>query len=593
MAPSYRTATQTRRGNRGGYPEHDDFEGLPVRQWRHDWVNIAPPKPQKPVQKNDRWSIDLPYGMPKDYHLLPPHSQELLRATRSGRLYKRAPPPEEEEPEVEGAERVEKKEDPVTVGFMAKLWKQVPRNVEVPTTSHLAKRHKNTVTRQPKAAPISAEITGPTVTRATVRRMDAAGNPYEQTITLAEGQEVDGQIISTSVVPAPAITSGDAAAQQSTPARRRPPPPKRRAKGPGRGRKKARQPLPPPLTTRSAQPSLPFVDGPGDVKPQLADANGAEGEAVINHDSEMADGPEGDEGEGDEGDEDSAAGGVASGAGNDENSNNIQGGDETLNMGTNTENDRNMEDSSDAQEVIRPSSIEEPEPEPAEEMVTEEHVVTNPHIHHMNPFHLVPPHALLHLTSPRHEGSPLKNEILQSPIGPSPTLSPVEPESRSGRETRPQNGVDSVGDMCFASSLQSVNDSSSELSTPNLSIGNGVEGDVSTDAADNDPVEGVETTVRLGARESRKESRMTPSSGHSVNSPTGTGRLPSLRQASTVPTPPAAAPGSEADNDMLDLIGGLERELDRQAGVSSGAATPGAPTTTGNSTPNGTSPTPG
>jgi hypothetical protein len=28
MSKQFRTATQTRRGARGGYPEHDDFEGM-------------------------------------------------------------------------------------------------------------------------------------------------------------------------------------------------------------------------------------------------------------------------------------------------------------------------------------------------------------------------------------------------------------------------------------------------------------------------------------------------------------------------------------------------------------------------------------
>lgn len=229
------------------------FPGLPVRQWRQEWVNVAPSLPQESNQQADRWAVELPFGMPKESHLLPPHTQELLRAARSGRLYKRAAPAEEEEPDPEvDAVKGEKKEwEPPSEGYMVKLWKQVPRTAENPTVSHLAKRHKNTVTLTARAAaaPVAA---GPTVIRATVRRIDAAGNPYEQTVTLSEGQQVDGEIISTTVVPAPSAAAGALPVQQATPARRRPPPPKRKAKGIGRGRKKGRLPLPLPATRSQA-----------------------------------------------------------------------------------------------------------------------------------------------------------------------------------------------------------------------------------------------------------------------------------------------------------------------------------------------------
>ena len=87
---------------------------------------------------------------------------------------------------------------------------------------------------------------GPTTTKATVRRIDAAGNPYTQEVTLNEGQPVDGEIISTTVVAAPVP---NAAVEASvTPVRRRPPPPKRKPKGPGRGRKKK---LPLPASTHA------------------------------------------------------------------------------------------------------------------------------------------------------------------------------------------------------------------------------------------------------------------------------------------------------------------------------------------------------
>jgi hypothetical protein len=240
------------------------YTGLPVRQWRQEWVSVAPSSQQEMTQQGDRWAVELPYGMPRESHLLPPHTQELLRAARSGRLYKRPAPTEEEEPDAEiDTVKGEKKDwEPASDGYMVKMWKQVPRNAENQTISHLAKRHKNTVTLASRAA--VPQAAGPTVTRATVRRIDAAGNPYEQTVTLAEGQQVDGEIISTTIVPAPAAAQGELGVQQTTPARRRPPPPKRKAKGPGRGRKKGKLPIPIPATRSQAT----NADGTPAVKPE-------------------------------------------------------------------------------------------------------------------------------------------------------------------------------------------------------------------------------------------------------------------------------------------------------------------------------------
>ncbi|KAI0384585.1 hypothetical protein F5Y04DRAFT_248660 [Hypomontagnella monticulosa] len=312
MAPNFRPNTQTRRGNRSGYVEHDDFEGLPVRQWRQEWVKVAPPQPSDTTQKNDVWAIELPHGMPKDSHLLPTHTQELLRAARSGRLYKRPLPTEEEEvdPDATLAEKPEKKEeDPSTKGYQVKIWKQVPRNAEGPTVSHLAKRRKGIITLSSNLP--AGTSSGPTVMKATVRRLDAAGNPYTQEITLNEGQQVDGEIISTTVVPAPvAPTNGDASVA-ATPVRRRPPPPKRKPKGPGRGRKKK---LPLPATTRPEAPNAGTSTTSDGTKPSGAETDdikpGDQSESK-NQDSEIADDDDGDDGEddgddgedGDEGDE--------------------------------------------------------------------------------------------------------------------------------------------------------------------------------------------------------------------------------------------------------------------------------------------------
>jgi hypothetical protein len=181
--------------------------------------------------------------MPKDTPLLPPHSQELLRAARSGKLYKRAAATEEEDADADAAgEKNEKKEEVRSEGYSTRIWKPLPRNEERELVSHLAKRRKGTIMLPSKA--VLSQTSGPTITRATVRKIDAAGNPYEQTMTLEEAQKVDGEIISTSIVPAPTAAAGELPSQQATPVRKRQPPPRRKAKGPGRGRKKKLLPLP-------------------------------------------------------------------------------------------------------------------------------------------------------------------------------------------------------------------------------------------------------------------------------------------------------------------------------------------------------------
>ncbi|KAL6404985.1 hypothetical protein AUP68_11824 [Ilyonectria robusta] len=263
-------------------------EGLPVRQWRHDWVNVAPPPQQEQQQQNDIWSIDVIHGMPKDSHLLPTHSQELLLAARSGRLYKRPAPVEEEEADPEAIpEKPEKKEeDDSAKGYSIKLWKQIPRNVEAPAVSHLAKRRKNTVTIASKTIEDK-----PTVTRVTVRKVDAAGNPYTEEVVLGEGRQVEGEIISTRIEAAPAlIAQAPVAAPQN--ARKRPNPPKRKSRaGPGRGKKRGRIPLLGAGQPVAAAAPINGAAAPAAVKPEpTGDNHGStNGDGDKAQDHEMAD----------------------------------------------------------------------------------------------------------------------------------------------------------------------------------------------------------------------------------------------------------------------------------------------------------------
>ncbi len=204
------------------------------------------------TSQNDIWAIELPHGMPKDSHLLPQHSQDLLRAARSGKIYKRPAPVEEEEADAEpvlGDKPEKKEDDPKDRGFTAKAWKQIPRHMEGPDIEYLAKRRKGLVTVSSK---VPAAPAAPTLTKATVKRVDAAGNEYVQDVVVPQGQQLEGEVISQTIIPdSNAII--ESTTVQPTPPRRKGPVSKKKSKGSGRGRKK-----------KSAAPtSVPLVT-PGD-----------------------------------------------------------------------------------------------------------------------------------------------------------------------------------------------------------------------------------------------------------------------------------------------------------------------------------------
>lgn len=224
---------------------------MPVRQWRRDYTTIVPPTTQESTSQNDIWAVELPHGMPKDSHLLPQHSQDLLRAARSGKIYKRSAPVEEEEVDVEAVvgDKLEKKDDDLKDrGYTVKAWKPVPRHQEGVDLEYLAKRRKGLITITSKPASV-----GPSLTKATVKTVDAAGNEYVQDVVVPQGQKVDGEVISQTTIPDPSTTVVGDGSAAPTPIKRKGPP-KRKAKGSGRGRRKK------PIAPTSA-PQLPQVDG--------------------------------------------------------------------------------------------------------------------------------------------------------------------------------------------------------------------------------------------------------------------------------------------------------------------------------------------
>ncbi|CZT02010.1 uncharacterized protein RCO7_05491 [Rhynchosporium graminicola] len=307
MAPTYRNAN--RRQNRQGV-DHGEYEGIPIRHWRRDFVTVAPPPtPDSSTTQNDIWAVELPHGMPKDYHLLPQHSQDLLRAARSGKIYKRPAPADEEEadPETVVGDKPEKKdEDLKEKGFTAKSWKQVARHLEGPDVVYLAKRRKGLVTATSKPLPV------PTVTKATVKRIDAAGNEYVQDVVVPLGQAVEGEVISQIQIPDPNAPVGLAAVQATPPRPRNKP--KKKAKGPGRGRKK--KPIAPTSVPQAplAEGTVPVstaegTTGPDGIKIEAEptstsslheDTEMADGSAANSDDDDVDDGDDGDEGDDDE-----------------------------------------------------------------------------------------------------------------------------------------------------------------------------------------------------------------------------------------------------------------------------------------------------
>ncbi len=241
----FRVRDRSNRSGRGQI-EHNVLEGLPISQYREAEVTIGPNmNDNKPVDKN-AWP-ELP--MPRDSHMLPEHAQQLLRAARSGRIYKPPPPPEDDH-ELKDEEEEHKE---VQTGFTIRKYVKV-RHLEVAEPEYLAKRRKGLPSPY-----VHGQVTQPALRETKVKKLDAEGNVAVYKVLVPEGQAVEGEVKPTDaaieVAPATAapgtvvegvgvvnaegvVVANDV--MQQTPPRRRPPPPKKKNKraGPGRGKKK-------------------------------------------------------------------------------------------------------------------------------------------------------------------------------------------------------------------------------------------------------------------------------------------------------------------------------------------------------------------
>ena len=230
--------------------DHDVFEGLPVRHWRKRSFNVstAPEKDNLDLLgTGDTGWPELP--MPRDAHMYSPMSEALLRAARMGQVKKPVTPLMDDEKEPGEDEDADGDLD---MGFIAKRWAVVPKDLEGPEPEFLAKRRKGLPS-------VYIGATGPLgntpqMRKTKIRKVDTEGNSYIWEVLVPEGQAVDGEIVEEETSPTQAPAPGTIveglgvvnaegvviAGDQAMPAanRRRPPPPKRKAKGPGRGRKK-------------------------------------------------------------------------------------------------------------------------------------------------------------------------------------------------------------------------------------------------------------------------------------------------------------------------------------------------------------------
>ncbi|KAL7272034.1 hypothetical protein RUND412_005173 [Rhizina undulata] len=111
----YRPTGQSRRQARQTH-DHDVFEGLPVRRWERQWIPVGKSAPAPPPPP------ELP--LPKESHLLPPVSQALLQAARSGTQGKPAP-----KVAVDLDQQL----------FMTKRWVRIEKHREPPEPVYLAK----------------------------------------------------------------------------------------------------------------------------------------------------------------------------------------------------------------------------------------------------------------------------------------------------------------------------------------------------------------------------------------------------------------------------------------------------------------------
>jgi hypothetical protein len=306
----FRNRDRSNRQGRGQI-EHNVLEGLPINQYREIEVTIGPnAADSKPLDAN-AWP-ELP--MPRDSHMLPEHSQQLLRAARSGRTIQPPAPPEDDDNDVKDEEPEHKQ---MPVGFTVKKYAKVARHNEAPEPEYLAKRRKGLPSQY-----MNGQVQAP-LRETKVKKLDAEGNIAVYKVLAPEGQTVEGEVAPTdaAIEVAPVIAAPGTVVEgvgvvnaegivvandilQQTPPRRRPPPPKKKKMkhiprpGPGRGRKRVD-------FVEGAEGQGTPVPGADGAIPAIRDLKESEGGSVEPSDRDTPMGEAGeDEESGEEGSED-------------------------------------------------------------------------------------------------------------------------------------------------------------------------------------------------------------------------------------------------------------------------------------------------
>lgn len=248
------------RSNRSGRAnaDNDVFEGLPVKQWNvsHARVSLAPPVQESENPEDKIWA-DPP--MPRDYQLLNPWTQHLLRLARSGRVGTKrkqdADVNDEDKPEDEGAEEVTKSNNDERA-YLAKKWKPVPEHMLEPEHKHfefLAKRRRGLPSLYGPEQQNGAAVV---MRKTKVQRADVNGEITVYEVLVPEGQVIEGEVTESTeladvkpavAAPGTAIEGVGIANEEgvlvaehlkpmNAPRRNRPPPKKKG--GPGRGKKR-------------------------------------------------------------------------------------------------------------------------------------------------------------------------------------------------------------------------------------------------------------------------------------------------------------------------------------------------------------------
>ncbi|KAK4495253.1 hypothetical protein PRZ48_013582 [Zasmidium cellare] len=310
------------RSNRSGRSQADNdvFEGLPVKQWNQSFsrVSLAPPVSESQNPEDQKWA-DPP--MPRDYQLLNPWTQQLLRLARSGKVgTKRKQDPDavdDDKPEDEVTEEVTKSNVDER-GYIAKKWRQVPEHLLEPEHKHfefLAKRRRGLPSLYGPEVQNGANIA---MRKTKVQRTGADGEVAVYEVLVPEGQAIEGEVTESTeladvkpIVAAPgtaiegvgiANEEGVLVAEHLKPAaapRRNRPPPKKKG-GPGRGKKRVTFTNPDGSTYTTVVPNATkIVPQPGQTVKHVA--KGEEASADVTAEEAAAHQtphPEGEEGSG-------------------------------------------------------------------------------------------------------------------------------------------------------------------------------------------------------------------------------------------------------------------------------------------------------